>query len=158
MSEAILRDAEIKDLSNMIELAGRLVEFEEGISGNKLLIEDKEERRKGIMEMLAESLVSPDYKIMVAEKSGRIMGLFISYINYMPKIFIKNKICNIWSAYSKKPVVPFNEVVDKFIEWAKERDCNGISAQVLEGNKKMQKYIEKKINADKIYISYEKEI
>ncbi len=154
--EPILRDAETKDMKSIIYLTEKLIDCETEMSDIPI-IEDVQERKKIVMEMIARSLVDPDHKVWVVEKSGRILGVFIAEKKTRFTIESRNPICVFSHAYSQKTVLSFYEIHNKVKNWAREQGCKAIQMTGLIGNTKIQKLVES-LGYNKIAIIYEMEV
>jgi len=155
MSEAILRDATIKDFRNILYLIEKLFRTE---YSNIPINENDEERKSELNNFIAESLTKPTRKILVIEKSGWLKGFFLADINLHPKIFKRNHICEIWMAYTLQSPIPFPKIIKEFEKWGKKQGCNALRAYVVAGNKRLHRVIEKKIGAEATYVVFEKDI
>lgn len=137
-AKAILRDAETKDMKSIIYLMEQLIEYE--MDGSDIsLIEDLEERKKIVIDTVAASLVDPEQKVWVVEKSGRILGVFIIRKQSLFTVESRNPICVFSHGYSQKTVLSFYEIHNKVKKWAREKGCKAILMTALIGNKKVQK-------------------
>jgi len=155
--EQIIREAEIKDIRQCVTLTDKLVKFEENLCKAHILIDNPDERHNGIVAMIGEALVNPDSRVLIVQKSGRIIALFIASIINKPTVFKHNRICNVWLGISQENC-PIEKVLSEFQEWGKEKGCNALSCHVLNGNKKVQRFCENGYNANKIFNVYEKSI
>lgn len=156
MSEPVLRDAETKDMKSIIYLTEQLIDYESGISDIPI-IEDLQERKKIVMEMIARALVGPEQKVWVVEKSGRILGVFMAEKVTRITIESRNPMCVFSHAYSKKTVLSFYEIHNKVKEWAKEKGCKAIQMTGLIKNLKIQKLV-KSLGYNEVAITYEMEV
>lgn len=139
----ILREAETKDMKSIIYLMEKLIEHELTIADIPV-IKDLDERKRIVMETVAQALVDPDKKIWVVDKSGRILGAFIAEKRFSPlTIESNNPVCIFSHAYNQKTVIPFYEIHNRVKEWAKEKGCKIIAMTSLVGNISVQKLFEK---------------
>ena len=153
MSETILRDATVKDLRAMISLMNKY------LNNIKIpLNEDPDMLRISVIEFIAESLADTNSKILVVDKSGRLIGLFIAKINYTMVMFKRNIVCEILVAYTNKSSVYVKKIMNEFTKWAKSKNCNALSAYVVASKEKLQKTLIEALGTEKTYIIYEKSI
>jgi hypothetical protein len=157
MSKVILRDAEVKDLSNMVRLNSKLIEFEETISDVKL-IENKEQRIRELTESLSRALINPNFKILVVDNNHYIKGIFVAYIEDIPKIFLRNKVCNVCIGYcSKKGEIYIKRVQREIAEWAKSKGCTLARIYTEVKNDRVKQLLEK-LDFKNTFNVYEKEL
>ena len=153
---AVIRDATALDLGRMVKLVEQLIAHEKTL-GESLIIDDIEERQKVITTYLADALFSHDNKIILIEKSGRILGIFILEIIERPPFHKHSRICNIWVGYAKKSPVYIKRIFAIFEDWAKEKYCDAISANVLGSNERARKLMTV-LGYKETYITFEKEV
>lgn len=151
MPKAILREAETKDMKSIIYLMEKLIEHELKMTDTPV-IENLQERKRIVMETVAQALVNPDQKVWVVDKSGRILGVFIVEKRVLPlTIETRNPVCVFSHGYSQKTVISFYEIHNKVKEWAKGKDCKSIVMNSIFRNEKVQNlfknlgYIQKSI-------------
>lgn len=153
----ILREAETKDMKSIIYLMEKLIEHELTMVDTPV-IEDLDERKRIVMETVAQALVDPDKKIWVVDKSGRILGVFIVAKILMPLAIEKlNPICVFTHGYSQKTVISFYEIHNRVKQWAKEKGCKTIRVVQFVQNKKAQKILEL-LGYNKTSFNYELEV
>jgi hypothetical protein len=139
--KAILREAKIHDIKGIIKLAEKLLEYERDISGWKI-VENKDELRQILFNIIGKSLMSPDCKIMVVDNSGRITGFFLLKVDYQCEVFVNKKFCNIWLVYNKTPALMKRMYVET-VKWAKEKGCSFMRCTFAIGNKRAQETAER---------------
>ena len=141
MTKPILRDAETKDMGNIITMMERLIAHEMKISDIPVI--EEQERHAVVMQKIAEALTFPDQHVWVVEKSGRILGVFIVSKQEIPlSIQSRNPVCLFAHAYSQKTVLSFFEIHNRVKEWAREQGCKAIVMTALVGNERVQKLTE----------------
>ena len=151
---AIIRDATALDLGRMVKLVERLIQHEKGL-GEKNIIDDIEKRQNVLTEYLSDALFNFDNKILLVEKSGRILGIFILEIIERPPFHKHRRVCNIWVGYSKKSPVYIKRLFSMFESWAKEKDCDAISAGIITQNDRTRRLM-KVLGYTETYTSFEK--
>jgi hypothetical protein len=151
-----LRDAKIHDIRSLVFLAEKLLQTEKEIGGLKI-IPDKEVRHKILFDSIGRCLMSPNCKILVIEKSGRITGMFIMRIQDRIGIFQNDKFCDVWLAYSKKSPFFIRKIEANVIQWMKEKGVSLMRITVLTNNERVKQLLNK-IGFTEKYCIFEKEV
>ena len=154
MAETVLREAAPKDLQNVVNLIDKLAEFESDLSG--MALKDKSERRRRQVEVVANAIVSPESIVLVAEKSGRLLGVYHAEINYGMGSHRGFPACHLISGYAKKSVNVL-KVHNRLMEWAKEKGCETMLVTTLVKNDRTKKLFNKLGYGD-TFISMTKEV
>lgn len=151
--EMILREANTKDLRNAVNLYENLAGYESDLCGVPL----KDNRRETMTETMAQMIASPDAMVLVADKSGRLVGFYVACIDHGPfDLFDQYPCCVIWLLYAKKgPNIL--KVHNRIKEWAEERECKSIRVSTLLENERTLKLFEK-LGYNKRHISLDKEV
>lgn len=139
-SSAIIRDATALDMPRVIKLVEQLIAHEAKL-GDTTISLDHPTRRSMLTEKMAEVLFSPDYKIIVIEKSGRLLGLFICEIEERPPYYNWTRQCFIWIAYAKRNPIFIKRVLAVVAAWAKEKGCQGIIGRCIEQNERTHRLL-----------------
>jgi hypothetical protein len=153
---AIVRDATVHDLRRMVKLIERLIAYEDGLGGRGLL-EDEGERKQVLTDYLAQALFRNDMKIILVEKSGNVLGIFILEIEIHPPFNKHTRVCNIWAGYAKRNPVYIKKITNMFEEWAREKGCTSMKTGVIVQNEKTQRLMRALGYSDK-HITFEKEV
>ena len=153
---AIIRDATAMDLSRMVKLVEQLMDFEKSL-GESQIIDDAEERQRALTTTLADALFDHDKKIILIEKSGRILGIFILEIIERPAFHKNRRVCNIWVGYAKKNPVYIKKLTGMFDDWAREKSSDAICATAVVRNERMHRLM-KVLGYTETHITFEKEV
>lgn len=155
MSRAEVRDATSFDLKGMLRLIENLVQYEEGLGNDQVV--DGPVRGDALLTMLARALVNPDFKLLVIEKSGRLIALYILEVEVRSPLFRQPTVCNVWVGYSKKSPIFIKKLLGIAEEWAKSRGCNALKVSIYPKNDRVRKLLEI-LGFQNTQIVYEKEV
>lgn len=151
-----LREARVTDLRSIIGLLNLLHKKEAEFTESPL-IENEAERHELILHEMARQIVNPNSKVLVIDKSGRLVGLHIAVIEYLEPIFKNSQICHWRVAYARKSDISIRTVEKEIRQWAKEKGCKTIRVATLYNNDKIHKLMEIG-NYEPKHVIYEKEI
>lgn len=140
----------------MVKLIEQLIVHEKDL-GESMIIDDAAERQTAVTTLLADALFDHDKKILLIEKSGRILGIFILEISELSPIHKYRRVCNIWIGYAKKSPVYIKKLTNMFEDWAKEKYCDVITAGIIVQNKRARKLM-KALGYTETYTTFEKEV
>ena len=153
---AVVRDATALDLGRMVKLVEQLIVHEKNL-GESLIIDDAAERQSLLTAFLADALFDHDKKIVLIEKSGRILGIFILEVMERPPFHKHSRVCNIWVGYAKKSPIYIKRLDEIFKDWAKEKYCDALCASVMVQNERMRKLM-KALGYTETHTTFEKEV
>ena len=154
--KAIIREGTVPDLRRMVKLVEGLILKEKELGATDI-VEDGVTLNKALTEYLANALFRNDAKILLIEKSGNIVGIFILEAEQRPPFNAHRRVCNIWIAYAKKNPIYIKRIFQAFDKWAKEKGCTIIKGGVLVKNERVQRLM-KAMGYKETHITFEKEV
>ena len=154
--KAVIREATVPDLRRMVKLVERLIRIERDLGDNSV-IEDGQTLNESLTEYLADALFSTDKKILLIEKSGNVLGIFVLEIEERSPVFTHRRVCNLWIMYAKKNPVFIKRIFEEMEAWARDNQCTFLKGGVIIGNKRVQKIV-KILGYKETHITFEKEV
>ena len=113
----------------------------EAALGDVGITENAEMRHKELIAYVAKSLFNHDNRIIVIDKSGNLLGLFVFEVEERSPLFRHKRVCNVWMGYTKKNPIFIKKIKAEIVEWAKEKKCEAITVSVLNENVRTQRLL-----------------
>lgn len=139
---AEIREATVPDMTAMASLIEELHRHESELGDNGVT-SDKGARRKAVNEHLANAMFDHDSHILVIEKSGALVGIFVLEVEERSALYKKRRVCNVWVGFAMKNPIYIKKILRLITEWAREHRCESVVAHVMNKNERMQKLMVK---------------
>jgi GNAT superfamily N-acetyltransferase len=135
------RTATADDLDRLVEMVADAVAEQAGARGGAVWSQ-REARAVPAATSLAEALADPDRLVLVGTIDDVVVGFAAAHVEQLRDGALLGVVTDIFTEPGARGVGVGEVMIDRVLEWCRERGCTGVDALALPGNRGTKNFFE----------------